>query len=261
MIKSIVKTVTGYLLVQLCFISFFTITKKVPNSIILIYCAASILLHGGLIFFLIGFKRDFYNLSTNTELTRINTANRITLLRISALPSIAFLLTNREIIAVRTLLPILLALVFLTDTFDGQIARKKKQITRIGQMLDSISDYSVLAVLSIVFFIHNIVPHWFFYVIFFRLFLQTLGMFVFIILKKPLPVSSTWGGKITIATTMVLYVLEVVRLFLPETFSIYFICLEYISGALIFILSLEKAAIFFMQGQKLSKKKSAERIH
>lgn len=256
MVKSIVRTVLFYLLIQLCFIFLFTINKDIPYTTFLFYGLATIALHIGLIFFLVGLRRDFYNLSTNTELTKINVANRITLLRISALPSIAFLLVNREIIEIRTLLPILLALVFLTDSFDGQIARKKKQITRIGQMLDSISDYSLLAVLSVVFFIKNIVPHWFFYIIFFRLFLQALGMFIFIILKKPLPVSSTWGGKITIATTMVLYVLEVVRLFLPESFAIFFIILEYISGGIIFILSLEKAAIFFTHGQKLSKKHS-----
>ncbi len=243
----------GYLLIQLCFIGILGQVNDIGLSTILFYTFFSILLHIALYIFLIGFSNEFYNVSTESALSKINTANRITLLRISALPTISFLLGNREIVEIRTILPVMLILVFLTDSFDGQIARRRKQITRIGQMLDSISDYSLLAVLSIVFFANNIVPRWFFYIIFFRLFLQALGMLVFILLKKPLPLSSTWGGKITIATTMVLYVLEVVRLFLPGTVAPVFIGLEYLSGAIIFILSFEKAFLFVLQGKKFSR--------
>lgn len=251
--KSIFRTVVCYLLIQLFFIVSLGRIKDLSLATVLTYSIVAALVHCALYFFLVGFRKEFYNLSTETTLTRINTANRITLLRISALPTIAFLLGNREIIEIRTILPIMLVLVFLTDSFDGQIARRRKQITRMGQMLDSISDYSLLAVLSIVFFANNIVPRWFFYVIFFRLFLQALGMLIFIILKKPLPLSSTWGGKITIATTMVLYVCEVIRLFLPTSFSPLFTTLEYISGSIIFLLSFEKAVLFFLQGKELSK--------
>ncbi|HOF86238.1 MAG TPA: CDP-alcohol phosphatidyltransferase family protein [Treponemataceae bacterium] len=255
--KSIFRTVALYLLIQLCFIGILGTVNNVDFATIMAYGASSLVLHIALYLFLVGFRKEFYNISTDSTLTKINTANRITLLRISALPSIAFLLGNREIVEIRTILPIMLILVFLTDSFDGQIARRRKQITRIGQMLDSISDYSLLAVLSIVFFANQIVPRWFFYIIFFRLFLQALGMLVFIILKKPLPLSSTWGGKITIATTMVLYVLEVVRLFLPATTAPLFQVLEYVSGATIFLLSFEKAFLFFVQGKKLSKPQAA----
>jgi CDP-diacylglycerol--glycerol-3-phosphate 3-phosphatidyltransferase len=72
-------------------------------------------------------------------------------------------------------------------------------------MLDSISDYSLLGVISIVYYTNEILPGWFFAIILIRLFLQALGMFIFILLGRPLPMQSTWGGKITIATTMALY--------------------------------------------------------
>jgi CDP-diacylglycerol--glycerol-3-phosphate 3-phosphatidyltransferase len=208
-------------------------------------------MHTLLYVFLIHFKADFYNESTNQPLYKINTANRVTLLRLSSLPTIAFLLRHKELVEIKTLLPILLILLFLTDSFDGHIARHRKQITKMGQMLDSISDYSLLAVISVVYFQNNIVPHWFFYLIFIRLFLQAFGMLIFIIMKKPVEIKSTWGGKITIATTMVLYVLELVKLWLPHHFDNIFKILEYISGAIILILYLEKARIFFRQGEKL----------
>jgi CDP-diacylglycerol--glycerol-3-phosphate 3-phosphatidyltransferase len=250
--KSIVRTVLCYSAIQLIFISLFGPAQNISVLSITIYGGASVLLHILLGVFLIIFKKDFFNLSTGKQLGKINIANRITLLRISSLPSIAFLLHHNDIAKIRLILPFLLILVFLTDAFDGQIARRRKEITRMGSMLDSISDYSLLFVISIVYFRNNIVPHWFFYLIFFRLFLQAFGMFVFIALRKPIETKSTWGGKITIATTMTLYVIELVRLFLPDSYAPAFRAIEYVSGVTILILCFEKAHIFFRQGKKVS---------
>jgi len=120
----------------------------------------------------------------------------------------------------------------------------------MGAMLDSTSDYILLGVISIVYYRHNIVPHWFFYVIILRLFLQGAGMLIFIMLKKPLEIKSTWGGKITIATTMSLYVIELIRLYLPANFDIVFRIVEYASGAIVLLLCFEKGLIFLKQGLK-----------
>jgi CDP-diacylglycerol--glycerol-3-phosphate 3-phosphatidyltransferase len=160
------------------------------------------------------------------------------------------MLRHNEVAEIKTILPILLGLVFLTDSFDGQIARRKKQITRMGAMLDSTSDYILLGVISIVYYRHNIVPHWFFYLIILRLFLQGLGMLVFIILKKPVEIKSTWGGKITIATTMSLYVIELIKLYVPANLEFFFRIAEYASGTIILLLCFEKGLIFLRQGLK-----------
>lgn len=250
--KSILRTVLLYLFLQLVCISLFIRMDQVSLSSILLFSLATILLHAGLYIFLYCCRSDFFNLSTNKPLERINLANRITLLRISSLPTMAFLLKHKDLFGLKLILPILLVLLFLTDSFDGQIARRGSQITKMGQMLDSISDYSLLAVISFIYFINRIVPHWLFYVIFSRLFLQALGMLVFIILRKPLPTASTWGGKVTIATIMSLYVLELVQLFTPPSTDIFFNILEIASGAIIIALSLEKAVIFLKQGKKIS---------
>jgi len=248
--KSIFRTILFYASIQLAFISISSVAAKVPLDSLFIYACSSIILHFALYWFLIKLKVNFYNQSTNTPLTKINLANRITLLRISCLPTIAFLLRHNEVAEIKTILPVLLGLVFLTDSFDGQIARRKKQITRMGAMLDSTSDYILLGVISIVYYRHNIVPHWFFYVIILRLFLQGAGMLIFIMLKKPLEIKSTWGGKITIATTMSLYVIELIRLYLPANFDIVFRIVEYASGAIVLLLCFEKGLIFLKQGLK-----------
>ena len=257
--KSIVRTVLLYLFLQLVCIGLFYHSGRVPLSSIVVFSLASILLHAGLYVFLYSCRNDFYNLSTNKPLERINLANRITLLRISSLPTMAFFLRHKEIFSLKLILPVLLVLLFLTDSFDGQIARRGNQITKMGQMLDSISDYSLLAVISFIYYINRIVPHWLFYVIFSRLFLQALGMFMFIILKEPLPTASTWGGKVTIATIMALYVLELVRMFTPSWLEIAFKSLEIMSGAIIVALSLEKVAIFRRHGKNTSSAKQTAR--
>ncbi len=254
--RSILKTVVLYLSIQLAFILSTYYTGSVPALSIASYVAITIIVHAGLAAFLLRFREDFFNLSTRQPLQRINLANRITLLRISTLPSMALLLQHNETFQIRFVLPILLALLFLTDSFDGQIARRGKQITRIGQMLDSISDYSLLGVISIVYYTNEILPGWFFTLILFRLFLQALGMFIFILLGKPLPMRSTWGGKITIATTMALYVIEVLKFYTPSSAARMFVVVEYVAGAIIVACSFEKAAIFFRQGKKVSDSRS-----
>lgn len=253
--KSIFRTVFFYTIVQLLAIVLLGASWNASFVSILTYCGGSVLLHVMIYLFLLHFKKYFFNESTNKPLSKINTANRITLLRISFLPTIAFLLQNKEVIELKNILLILLILIFLTDSFDGQIARRRKQITKMGQMLDSISDYSLLTVISIVYYMNNFVPKWFFYLIFMRLFLQTCSMFVFILMKKPVETKSTWGGKITIATTMTLYVLELIRLYLPLTLDSYFNIIEYICGAIILCLYFEKATLFFKHGKKVSQDK------
>lgn len=258
--KSILRTVACYNLIQLIVITLFLLPRNIEYSSIIFFAITSICVHILLYFFLMYFKLDFFNLSTNQPLHKINTANRITLLRISCLPTIAFLLRHKEIIEIKTVLLVLLICVFLTDSFDGQIARKRKQITKMGQMLDSISDYSLLTVISVAYYRYNILPYWFFYLIFFRLFLQSLGMFLFILLKKPIDTKSTWGGKITVATTMTLYVVELIRLYVPGQFDIVFRVFEYISGTIILLLYFEKAIIFFRQGKNFKKKNNPPKI-
>ncbi|WP_432846260.1 CDP-alcohol phosphatidyltransferase family protein [Treponema denticola] len=109
-------------------------------------------------------------------LEKVNLANGITLLRISSVPLIAFLLKQNSIEQIKIILAVVLILVFLTDFFDGFIARKFNQETRIGRMLDSMSDYSLLALVSIVYYQLGLLPNWFFYLIFVRLMFQALGM-------------------------------------------------------------------------------------
>ena len=212
--------------------------------------------HSFLLFFLILYKGDFINVGTNLMLEKVNLANGITLLRISSVPLIAFLLKQNSIEQIKIILAVVLILVFLTDFFDGFIARKFNQETRIGRMLDSMSDYSLLALVSIVYYQLGLLPNWFFYLIFVRLMFQALGMLFFMLLKFPVEIKSTRGGKITIAATMILYSLKMLQFFVPffYNFKQLFLIGEYSCGFIIFVFLFEKIFIFYEHYKKYRKR-------
>lgn len=247
--KSIIATVLWYALVQIALLVILARLEGVPVRDLGFFILFIAVLHGGLTAFLLRFRHYFTDQVTGLPLERINLANLVTLLRISCVPLVAFVLRRTDTSSIKALLPIILALVFLTDSFDGQIARRLHQMTRIGQMLDSISDYSLLGVISIAFFRNQIVPPWFIVLIFARLLFQALGMLLFLILRRPVETKSTWGGKIAVATIMSLYVAELIRMYLPAHFETLFTMIEYLAAAVIFLSFFEKAFIFARHGR------------
>ncbi|AIN93297.1 CDP-alcohol phosphatidyltransferase family protein [Treponema putidum] len=208
--------------------------------------------HSLLLLFLILYKGEFVNVENNLLLEKINLANAITLFRISSVPLIAFLLKQNEIKYFKIILAVVLILVFLTDFFDGFIARKFNQETKIGRMLDSMSDYSLLALVSIVYYQLALLPNWFFYLIFGRLMFQAIGMLFFMLLKFPVEIKSTKGGKITIAVTMIFYSLKMIQFFVncPDNFKNFFLIAEYSCGFIIFVFLFEKVFIFYNHYKK-----------
>ncbi|MCK7514808.1 MAG: CDP-alcohol phosphatidyltransferase family protein [Desulfobacterales bacterium] len=112
------------------------------------------------------------------SLARVNLANEVTLARMSTLPTLLILIVASKEYSIQTPLLVLVALVFVTDFADGWISRASRQVTFMGRMLDAISDYCVLIVLSIVFYYYELIPGWFFWVVIFRLVFQGAGMAV-----------------------------------------------------------------------------------
>ncbi|MEL3911523.1 CDP-alcohol phosphatidyltransferase family protein [Treponema pedis] len=203
--------------------------------------------HGILLLFLVLHKSEFANINNQISSEKINIANLITLCRISSVPLIAFLLKHHQIPGVLAVLSVVLIIIFFTDLFDGLIARKMNQETGIGKMLDSMSDYSLLGLVSIVYFQLGLLPRWFFYLIIIRLMFQSLGMAFFMLLRFPMEVKSTYGGKITIAATMILYAVKLLQFFIPasEILENILMTAEYSCGIIIFVFLFEKVYIFY----------------
>jgi phosphatidylglycerophosphate synthase len=162
-------------------------------------------------FFLILGRSQFYNLHSGEREAKVNIANKITLFRISMLPLLVFFLLALEYfprIKTGPVLVIALALTFVTDIFDGKLARAKKLETYIGKILDSGSDYTLLGTTAISFYCFKLIKPWLFWIIIGRLFINALGMAILFLIKKKLRPQTTIFGKAAIAAIMVLLVLE-----------------------------------------------------
>ncbi len=139
---------------------------------------------------------------------RLTLPNTLTLVRLSSIPTLTLLLGVGPRPGTVPILVAVAAGVFLTDLFDGALARRWRQVTPIGGYLDSASDYLVLLALALLLAAKGILPSWLALLLSARLVLHALAMGV-LVLRHGLRVArpTTWG-KVSVAAAMVLITLE-----------------------------------------------------
>ena len=84
--------------------------------------------------------------------------NLLSVIRLITIPIFAWLALVPEQDALAALV---LALGSITDYFDGMLARRWDQVTRLGQLLDPIADRLSTVTVLVVFLVRGIVPLWF----------------------------------------------------------------------------------------------------
>jgi CDP-diacylglycerol--glycerol-3-phosphate 3-phosphatidyltransferase len=105
-------------------------------------------------------KRNFDRLPISTDRRAIiNLPNSITILRISIVPALFFLLFSPGQIW-SLLIALLFILAALTDLLDGYIARKYQIITTIGKFLDPIADKLLVNTAMILMIPIGRIPAW-----------------------------------------------------------------------------------------------------
>jgi phosphatidylglycerophosphate synthase len=192
------------------------------------YILALAFIHIGVWIFLLIMHDHFVLLHTGERLQRVNAANKLTLVRISSIPTVALTLILADTYSLLPVLVPFVALIFLTDLFDGAIARGRRQVTRIGKYLDSISDYAILIVVSVIMAYYRIIPDWFVILALFRLVFQWIGMGALLAYQGYVHAMATLLGKTAIFSTMFLYGFEVLTLAQRFSFlSPYAAILEY----------------------------------
>ncbi len=158
-------------------------------------------------------KADFHVDGTPTPLARVNLSNTLTFGRLSAIPTVLFLIIQASAYPIMPVLLPLMVLVFVTDTLDGMVARRRNEITFVGRYLDSSSDYLMIITVTIIFFYYELIPLWFFILIMCRFVFFALAMVALALREgRPDPLS-TFLGKASIFALMVLYVMEIAGLF------------------------------------------------
>ena len=159
-------------------------------------------------------REDFRVEATGKVLPRVNLPNTLTFVRLSSLPAILFFVLQAP--DYPATLPVILPLicaVFATDFLDGIAARRRGEITFVGRYLDSASDYLTIIAVTIVLYVFDLLPTWFFILVLARLVLFALGMALLALREGKTNPLATFLGKASIFSLMVLYALEVARLF------------------------------------------------
>lgn len=139
-----------------------------------------------------------------------------------------------------TLALILLILAYLSDVADGIIARKYKQESEFGKIIDPIADKLLYAFIAFALFLNGKVPLWFFAVYLLRELLILGGSYLFASKIKEIPKSNIWGkiSAFSIAISLLGVILGI-PYFVPYAL-ITSLILSYFSTFKYFKLGLEK---------------------
>jgi len=245
LVKSITFTVGSLLIFQGLFFLALKRIFGIHSAPTRAYLLILLGVHAALLTFLLVMRQHFYILPSRRKLERVNVANVLTITRISSTPTILYLLI---LSGEYNLVPVMLvftSLVFLTDLLDGKISRNTGQLTKIGQYLDSVSDYAILFAVSIAFIHYQLISQWFFSLVVFRLLFQWAGMGILLLYQGHVETRSTPWGKASVFATMVIYAASILELFstIRESANDANHYLEY-AGAVIIVISVGEKAIW-----------------
>lgn len=242
LIRSFSLILTMYQVIQFGIFAAYSLPIGFFRSYALPFSLVSMGFHCFTFMMLYLFRGDFVVEPSGRKLERINMANAITLFRVSTLPTILYVILASKDYAIRFELVALVAIVFATDFLDGYVSRKYKEATRAGRMLDSASDYSLLFVISLVFHYFHIIPSWFLGLLVFRLAGQFTMVGIVLAVKKRVTPKTSFMGKVTIASTMVLYAFELLR-FVADIRPAVYATLEYAVGSIVIVSIVDKIVI------------------
>lgn len=126
--------------------------------------------------------------------------NVLTLLRLALLPLVWSDLVSGRLVRAT----VLVALLGLTDWFDGYLARRLDQLSRLGKLLDPIGDRALLIVVGIGAIVAGILPTWLVAVLLAREALVAVPGLVLLALGRALPDTSRLGKASTMGIMIAL---------------------------------------------------------
>ncbi len=128
----------------------------------------------------------------------MNFANKISIFRILIIPFfIAALHYSRSLYYLRFVALGIFILAVLSDAIDGYIARKSKQKSQAGLVLDPLADKLLLVTAFIYLFLTRAIPFWVILIIVSRDILILLGTTLIFMIKHDINILPTRWGKLT----------------------------------------------------------------
>ena len=210
LIGNILLSVTIYLAIQVGIVFLSLGPASALSRPFVWFMPAGLGLHAAMAIFLLARRSDLRHTRTGEQYSAINGATHLTLIRLSFTPTILLLA-----VAVNNgyrLGPVLIAVVvaaFVSDFFDGQVARRMDQTTEMGRYLDSSTDYAVLLVIAVALVILGITPLWYFGVLIFRLVGFAVAMALLTRVQGYVRAETTFLGKAAVFSAMTTYAFEI----------------------------------------------------
>ena len=170
----------------------------------------------------------------------MNIPNKITILRVVLIPAFIVLLYVK-IRYIEYIAAIVFIILALTDALDGYIARKRREVTKLGKLIDPIAD-KLLVSAALIFLIGKGVPAWMAFAIIAREFAVT-GLRLVLSDKKTMHASIL--GKIK-TISQIAAIVAVIIPFPSSASSEYFMLIAV-------ILTLVSGFDYFMKARKFLK--------
>jgi phosphatidylglycerophosphate synthase len=153
-----------------------------------------------------------FRLESSTGLLRsINLPLFLSFSRICAVPTLVFLFLFINLINPAAFLIPLLTYLFLTDLFDGILARNLGQTTRIGRIIDAAGDYVLILTISCVYRIIDFIPLWLFAIVLVRLVVQAVGIITLYVLRGYSYLKLSFLGKASVFAVFTLFGFELLE--------------------------------------------------
>ena len=142
--------------------------------------------------------------SEKGEKNTMNTANKLTILRVVMIPAFLLVLYLNVPYANYWAL-VIFALASITDTLDGYIARHYNQVTDFGKFMDPLADKCLVTAALLWFVEVGQMPAWALLIVIIREFgVSGLRM---VAADKGRVIAAGWSGKVKTASTMVCIIL------------------------------------------------------
>ena len=187
------------------------------------------------------------DINTGKEIIYLNISNFLSAIRYSFVPLLIALFgmvsEKEEDFKLKIIIFIFATFVCITDLFDGLLARKLNEVTKLGMILDPVGDFLMITCFSVLMFIKGIINLWFFILILIRIPGLLLILIIFLILDIKFRLKTTFLGRATIFYLLFFLGVASFKLFIkniPEWFNIFLFITEIIGGLLIVVSSMQK---------------------
>lgn len=188
-----------------------TVLFDIPTGSFALFILLGGAYHGLIILASMAVDKEFRLEATGEILKRINPPLYLSFIRITAVPTLVFLFLFIERINAPAVLVPFLAFIFLTDLFDGILARSFHQTTRIGRLLDAVGDYLLISSLSFVYVIIDFMPVWLFVIVLGRLAVQGIGSITLYFMSGYSYLKLSFLGKASIFAVFTIYGIELLE--------------------------------------------------